>query len=47
MGAFVICAYALTWVLLGPWFYVFNVKLFTPNVMKCSNLKTFMTLFKK
>lgn len=26
VGAFVICAYALTWILLAPWFYVFNVK---------------------
>lgn len=26
MGLFIISAYALTWVLLGPWFYVFNVK---------------------
>jgi membrane protease YdiL (CAAX protease family) len=26
MAAFLIGAYALTWVLLGPWFYVFNVK---------------------
>jgi CAAX protease family protein len=26
VGAFVITAYALTWALLGPWFYVFNVK---------------------
>ena len=24
--AFVIAAYLLTWSLLGPWFYVFNVK---------------------
>jgi len=26
LGAFVCCAYALTWILLAPWFYLFNVK---------------------
>lgn len=26
MGVFIISAYVLTWVLLGPWFYVFNVR---------------------